>query len=350
MQAARRHEAEQTEGFERNRLAAGVRAGDHKGVVLAADSDVDGDRLVLVEQRMAGAEQTDAAAAFEQHRRGRVHCKGQLRAGENEVQFGQRIVVLLDGTLVHRHLSGERGKDSFDFGLLAALKDLDLVVDLDDLLRLDKDGRAGGRGIVHESGNVAAVLGLDRDNEAAVSLGDDGFLKVLGALAGNQAIERFADAAGDAAQLAADGKQLGGRAVRDLLLGDNRGGDGLFEGAVAGQQAENRRERGLFLALGVVGKGAACGLEQARDAQQLARVERAAAVRANEDRADLTDAAEGRAALPHHAVLGVRGLLHMQRGLLPVIERTQRAAFLLGLVGGSLCGKAFEDFVIFQCF
>jgi len=62
---------------------------------------------------------------------------------------------------------------------------------------------------VHQTGHIAAVLHLDRHNEAAVSLGDDILLQVLGALTGNHAVERFAHLTGHAAQLTADAQQLG---------------------------------------------------------------------------------------------------------------------------------------------
>ena len=299
---------------------------------------------------MTGAQQTHAAAALEERGRCCIHLKGELGAREDKIECRERVVVLLDGALVHGYLSRERSEDTLDLGLFAALEHLDLVVDLNDLLRLDEHGSAGGRGVVHQTRHVAAVLGLDRHDEAAVSLGDDGLLEVLGALARDHAVERLTDPAGDAAQLAANGEQLGGRAVRDLLLGDNGGSDGLLEAAVAREQAEDRRERALFLALRLVGKRAARGLQKARHAQQLARIERAAAVGADEDRADLTDAAEGRAALPHHAVLRVRGLAHPQLRLLAVVQRPKRAAFFLGRLRGRLRGQPLEYFVIFQCF
>ncbi len=58
-------------------------------------------------------------------------------------------------------------EDAFDLVFLAALEHLDLVVDFHDLLRLDEHGCTGGRGIVHQTGHIAAVLHLDRHNEAA---------------------------------------------------------------------------------------------------------------------------------------------------------------------------------------
>ena len=309
MQAACRHQRQQAKGFERNRLAAGVRAGDDERVVIVADGDVNRNRLILVQQRMARAEQLAAVAVLDQHRRTGVHVERQLGTREDEVQRGQRVVVLLDRALVHGHARGQLRENALDLVFLAALKHLNLVVDLHDLLRLDEHSRAGGRGIVHQTGHIAAVLHLDRHNEAAVSLGDDGLLQVLGAFAGNHAVERFAHLAGHAAQFPADGQQLRRRTVRNLLLGDDGGRDGFLQIAVAGEQAENGRERGLVFVLGVVQQGTSSGLQQACHRQQLSRVERAAAVRAGQDRADLADAAKSRTALPNHQVFRIRGLL-----------------------------------------
>ena len=102
--------------------------------------------------------------------------------------------------------------------------------------------------------------------------------------------------------------------------------------------------------LGIVQQRTARRLQKARDSQQLARVERAAAVRTGQDRADLSDAAKGRAALPNHQVLRVRGLLQPQLGLLVVVQRTERAAFLLCRLRCRLSGQFFQYFVVFQCF
>ena len=102
--------------------------------------------------------------------------------------------------------------------------------------------------------------------------------------------------------------------------------------------------------LSVVQQSAARGLQKACYSQQLARVERAAAVRAGQDRAYLSDAAKGRTALPNHQVLCVRGLLQPEFSLLVVVQRTQRTAFLLRCLRRRLSGQFFQYFVVFQCF
>ena len=203
---------------------------------------------------------------------------------------------------------------------------------------------------MHQARDIAPVLGLDRHNIAPVSLGNDGFLQIFGPLARDQAVERLAHLARNAPQLAADGQQLRACAVRDLLFGKDRGRDGLLKRPVAGKQSENRRERGLFLMLRVVDQRAARGLQQACHVEQLARIQRAAAPGARQDRAHLADAAEARAALPDHQVFRVRGLVHPDLCLLMVVERPQSAAFLLRRLGRGLRRKTVEDFVILQCF
>ena len=144
MQAAGSHERQQTEGFERNRLAAGVWAGDDERVVIIADGDVDRHRLILIEQRMARTKQLAAAAVLNKHRRTGVHVERQLGTRKDEVQRGQRIVVLLDGALVHGHARRQLREDAFDLVFLSAFEHLNLVVDFHDLLRLDEHGCTGG--------------------------------------------------------------------------------------------------------------------------------------------------------------------------------------------------------------
>ena len=102
--------------------------------------------------------------------------------------------------------------------------------------------------------------------------------------------------------------------------------------------------------LGIVQQGTARGLQQTCHSQQLARIERTAAVRAGQDSAYLSDAAKGRTALTNHQVLRVRGLLQPQLGLLVVVQRTKRTAFLLCRLGCRLSGQFVQYFVVFQCF
>ena len=105
-----------------------------------------------------------------------IELKRQLGACEDEVEGAQRLVVLADGSRALCYACRQLGENALDLLLLASLEYLELVVDLNDLCRLDEQRRARTRGVVHQTGYVAAVLGLDRHDETSVSLGDDSFL------------------------------------------------------------------------------------------------------------------------------------------------------------------------------
>ena len=67
-QARLRHEREQADGLERDRLAAGVGAGDDDDVGIVVEIDVDGHDRFGVEQRVAGAVQVDHRAGVRELR------------------------------------------------------------------------------------------------------------------------------------------------------------------------------------------------------------------------------------------------------------------------------------------
>src|SRR5699024_7114550 len=136
-----------TERFERYRLTAGVRAGDDKGVIVASDGDVDGYSGLLIEQRMTGTVQIDRVV-LGQVRLAGIQLKRQLGACENKVESAQRLIVLADGFRALCHAQRQLGENALDLLLLASLEYLELVVDLDDLCRLDKQRRARTRGVV----------------------------------------------------------------------------------------------------------------------------------------------------------------------------------------------------------
>ena len=91
-------------------------------------------------------------------------------------------------------------------------------------------------------------------------------------------------------------------------------------------------------------------MQQAGHIEQLARIQRTAAVSAQQNRPYLTDATERRTAVPDHTVFRIRRLIHPDLRLFMVIEWPQRTAFRLGCVRRSLRGQPLKDFIIFQCF
>ena len=93
MQAALSHESEQPRRFQGDRLAAGVGAGDDQGVEALPQFQVDGHRLLLVQQRMPSVAEHEPAV-LHQFRLHAVHLIGQLAPGEDQVQRQQQVVIL----------------------------------------------------------------------------------------------------------------------------------------------------------------------------------------------------------------------------------------------------------------
>ena len=78
------HQGEQTDGFQGNRLAAGVGAGDHQGVKLLTQAQVVGHRFLWVQQGVARAMEVEELIG--QSRLTAVHLHGQVRPCKDGVQ------------------------------------------------------------------------------------------------------------------------------------------------------------------------------------------------------------------------------------------------------------------------
>ena len=162
---------------------------------------------------------------------------------------------------------------------------------------------------MHEAGHGALMLRLDRHHVALGTHGDDRLLQRLGiARRGDDLLQRVVHARARGADQPADGRQLARRAVGDLVLAGDGGEDLLLQKAVGLQGAEEIVDARLVLPLaGAVAAHAARRLQHARDVQQLARVERAAHVRALQRCAHVLHAGKRRAALDdHHRRSGAR--------------------------------------------
>ena len=129
-----------------------------------------------------------------------VGCERRRRAAEprREPGFCLKLVELggrLDdgvelGVRVPKRIR-ERREDATDFFLLAFGQRHDVVVELDRRERFEVQARAARRRAVHDAGNRVAMFGADDDDVAAVAIGDDLVLKVLGGVAAaGQALER----------------------------------------------------------------------------------------------------------------------------------------------------------------
>ena len=232
LQAGLRHQRKQTGGLERHGLAAGVRAGDDQRGEVRAQTDVQRNDLLRIDQRMAAPTDVDAPLVVDLWLAGH-HLACKRRLGKREVELRKNRQIVSDGRGVRRDLRGECAQNPVDLRFLGGNELLELVADLHDGHRLHEDRRTRGGLIVDDARHHAAVFLLDRQHIAVGAHGDDGLLEVfLRGRAVDHAIEPLADALVAGAHLAADGEQLRARAVGDLLLTEDRVADGLLQRAV----------------------------------------------------------------------------------------------------------------------
>ena len=86
------HKSKQTQSFKRNGLTAGIRSGYDEKLILITQSDINGNRSLLIQQRMHGPLQVDDTAVGKDRLAGaQSFCKAGL--GENEVQLGKELQI-----------------------------------------------------------------------------------------------------------------------------------------------------------------------------------------------------------------------------------------------------------------
>ena len=85
MEAALGHQGQQAQGFQADRLTAGVGAGNDQGVKPPAQLHVDGHSPAAVQQRVAGPAQIYAPVPADLGAAG-IHAVAELAPGKNQVQ------------------------------------------------------------------------------------------------------------------------------------------------------------------------------------------------------------------------------------------------------------------------
>ena len=181
------HQAEEAERPQRDRLAAGVRAGHDQRGVAVAEPDVDRDDRAG-QARMAGRQQDRLGPLGGLGPTG-AHLARERRLGRPEVELRQRPERLAQGIGVGGHERGQLVEDARD---LLGLGDLCLapgVAQLDRDERLDEQRRAAPRGVVDDALDPRAGLGLDRHDVAAVAQRDDRLLEGVAQLRADERVE-----------------------------------------------------------------------------------------------------------------------------------------------------------------
>ena len=179
MKTCHTHQFEEADSLERDRLAAGIGAGDNDHVIFAAQFNVDGNNFFRVDQRMAPLSDIDIAFIVK-NRPGGILLHGKICAGENEIQPGHVFSVVLEFHEVFAGFDGKSGQDLLN--LLFFLQDQfpHLIVERDNGSRLDKKCGARGGLIVNETGNLGLVFRFDRNTIAVSAQGDHIVLQVCG--------------------------------------------------------------------------------------------------------------------------------------------------------------------------
>ena len=326
------HEGQEAQGLEGDGLAAGVGAGDDQGVKGVPQLDIDGHRLLGIQQRMAGLAQVDDTVPADL-RPGGLHLVAQLAPGEDHVQVHQGVVVPLDILPVGGSLGGELRQDPLNLLLLLGLELDILVVGLHYPHRLHKEGGAGGGDIVDQARQVPLVLRLHRHHEAAVPLGDDGLLEDLGVAGrGDDPLEDLAALGLGRPHVPSDIRQLWGSSVRHGVLVRQAPLDLLLQEAVAVEGQKQVVDGGFLCRVGVeVLLAPAGGGQQVRDGQQLVGIEAAAPVRPVQGLRHRLDAGKGGTAPQTHHLPGRVRLIQQAQYLLRLRLRPQAATAGLGL-------------------
>ena len=102
MESGLAHQSQKAGGLQGYRFTAGIRTGDDEQIIVLSQTDGDRDHLLRIQQRVTAFLNIDLPF-FVEAGAGGLHIFSQLGFGENEVEGGQDIVVLV------QLLSTERG-------------------------------------------------------------------------------------------------------------------------------------------------------------------------------------------------------------------------------------------------
>ncbi len=173
-----RHQRKQPQRLHTDGLAAGVWPGDEQHAKIAAYGQINRHDLLVRDQRMTRL--FDMHAPLPVHLRARsAELSRQPRLREGKIQPRQDRKVLLQHVGVPPDVGGQPAQDARDLLPLRKRQLLDVVVQRNDLHRLDEKRRAGGGLVVHDARHRLPVFLLDGNHIAIPAHGDDGVLQIF---------------------------------------------------------------------------------------------------------------------------------------------------------------------------
>ena len=150
------------------------------------------------------------------------------------------------------------------------------------------------------------------------------------------------------AHMAADVGQLRGGVVRDFFLGENRAENFVLQVFIGTERLKQRVQHRRLVVLGDIALDIPGAAEDARNAQQLYRLQAAAPVCPLQRRGTVGHVPEDGVALPGTQVGGSSGLIQHQLHFLQVGRRPQRQAGFLAALAAGTFGKKLQNLIEFQ--
>ena len=220
-----RHGVQQASRFQGYRFAAGVGAGDHEGIVVIPQLNIDRNHLFLVDQRVAGTFDGKAVGIIYLRHKG-VLLHGQACFGKQQIDLEHRLVAVGELGFHLGNLGGKGRQNSGDFLLLLSTQLHDLGVGFHNGGRLNKNRRAGGGHVMDHAADLAAVFCPDRHDVTAVSQRDDRILQeFIGGRVLYDVVQFGTDRVLGGADFTSKFPQGGAGGVCHLLRRNNRIGD-----------------------------------------------------------------------------------------------------------------------------
>ena len=317
-----------------------------------AEMQIDRHDLMRVEQRVAPAADVDAALGIE-FRRAAVIAARQRRSCEYEVERREQGNIRFDHLDGLRRLFTEVFQNMLDFLRFLTGQLAQIVVQLDDGHRLDKERGTGGGLVVDHARHLRTVFRLDRDAVASAAHRDDVVLE----------FRRQGGGADHGRQLPVNPLVR----IADLpahVLQRRRGviGNGLFVRQAAPDLAPQRRQRfeqgkifgqrvvGILLGniLAAVGFYLRGDVECRCDVQQFRDTECAADLQPHDRAADVPDAGEGKAAVFIDSCERVGRLRLALPYLAEIGGRAEIPAEFLACRRSGFAGKHINDLIVFK--
>ena len=345
-----RHGVEQASRFQRDRLTAGVGAGDDQRVIFIAQSDIHRHDLFLVDERVAGLVQLKANRIADGWHK-RTLLDGKAGLGQQQVNFQHCVIAVAELRLQRADLCRERGQNAGDLLLLLCAQLHDAGIGFDHGGGLDKDGSAGGRNIVDDAADLAAVLGTHGHNIAAITQRDDRVLqKFVGSRILDDGIQLGADGIFSLADLAAQIGQRGAGGIGHLFGRKDAVRDLPLQHGLRGQRVEQVVGGHHVMLTQAVPLAESCKIAQCGgDFQQFTHREDAALLGVGNHAPHLRDRAKARAAVfDQQAVDGV-GLFQGIAFILGRFAGLQGLHHFLGFAAGTQLHRPGKDLVQFQC-